>query len=74
MADGKREHEYDTMISVACWVGQVFDNKFVPGSANPVRNQNTEDLIRSNDPRGSDGFALLGSALKLMVDGNASNF
>jgi hypothetical protein len=67
MADGKREHEYDLMIAVACYIRDVFGDGFKPGSANPIRNEITNDLIESNDPRGTEGFAMLGAALGMMA-------
>lgn len=46
LADGKRRHDYDVAISLACYVSAVFSGKFKPDQANPYRNY-VEDLLES---------------------------
>lgn len=68
MADGKREHDYDVAISTITYLGDSFAGEFKPGSANPIRNQRTEELIRSSGrDSGKEGFMVLGMMLERMV-------
>lgn len=58
-ADAKRQHDFDLMISVACYVTQAFGGNFKPKDANPyrrssiidhmIRNKNKSDEERKHD-------------------------
>lgn len=68
MADSKREHEYDVAIAHACYISGVLGNTFRPMECNPVRNERTEILQNQiADPKGTEGFALLGAGLALIA-------
>jgi hypothetical protein len=69
MADARREHEYDVAINHACHINDILNGKFNPGSSNPMRNQRTEVLQnQSSDPKGTEGFAMLGAGLLRIVE------
>lgn len=67
MADGKREQDYDNMIAAAQYVWMQFDNKLNPAIDNPIRQARTEALVEQADPKGKEGFMLLGIALGMMI-------
>lgn len=70
LADAKREHQYDMLISHACFISQVLNGKFNPATSNPIANERTRALQNLvGDKKGSEGFALLGAGLRLVAQG-----
>jgi len=72
MADGKREHEYDVAISLACYVNNSLSGTFKPDSANPVRNQQRE-AVPASPVETKEAWDLVKAGLTMYAEGRGKD-